>query len=250
MLRKILAVLLVIVAGFGLLLCVGGLIGAWVVNPPLTEGITAGLTATDGYLALAGGTTEVAGHQVGDVRTQLDSLEQRIDSMTAETRAEVATQIAEAVESQLGPVISATRTTLAGLRAGLIALNRSLESANRIPGVHVPTLTDELQAADQRLAEIGDSLTALTTAVTDVSVDGSQIEALLAATTEQLATIETGFDQWGAQIATLRSTLTNVAAATPPAIDLASVVVSLLFILFGAGQICLILRGVKSFQAA
>ena len=247
MLRKILAVLLIVVAGFGLLLCAGGLIGAWVVNPPLTEGITAGLTATDGYLALADGTTEVASTQVEDVRTQLDALEQRIDSMTAETRAEVTAQIADVVKNQLGPVISAMRTTLAGLRTALIALNRSLESANRIPGVQVPTLPDELQAADQRLTEISENLTALTAAVTDVSVDGSQIEALLASTTDKLAEIEVNFDQWNAQIAALRSALAGVAAATPRAIDLTSVGLSFLFILFGAGQICLILRGVKSF---
>ena len=196
MLRKTLAVLLVIVAGFGLLLCAGGLIGVWVVNPPVTEGITAALTTTDGYLALADGTTALVSNQVEDVRTQLDALEQRIDGMTAETRAEITGQLADTVQRQLGPTISRLRTTLGTLRTGLIALNRSLESANRIPGVHVPTLTDELQAADQRLGEISDSLTALTAAVTDLSVDGSQIKALLASTTDKLAAIEADFDQW------------------------------------------------------
>ncbi|MBK8049804.1 MAG: hypothetical protein IPK16_23475 [Anaerolineales bacterium] len=54
MMRKILAVLLVICAGFGLLLCVAGLIGAWVANTPATEATTS-LTATvEGYLGLAG----------------------------------------------------------------------------------------------------------------------------------------------------------------------------------------------------
>ena len=249
MIRKILAVLLIIIAGLGLILCVGGLIGTWVANTPMTDAITATAQTADSYLALVGNATAMASNQVGDVRTQLDEIGDRVENMTAETRSEIANQISDAVKHRLGPAVSTLRTTAATLRTGIIALNRSLENANRIPGVNVPTLTGELQAADQRLNEINDRLTALTTSIADVSVDGSQVESLIASTADQLASVEDLFNQWNTQIETVSAAIAAASTTAPGLIDLASVILSLLLILFGAGQVCLILRGVELFRA-
>ncbi len=54
---------------------------------------------------------------------------------------------------------AASYAQLAGTSsAAALTLNRSLENANRIPGVDVPTYTEQLQAADRELDEINDEL--------------------------------------------------------------------------------------------
>lgn len=70
-------------------------------------------------------------------------------------------------------------STVAALSAAAVALDKSLESANRIPGVDVPTYTEQLQATNQALAgEINDDLTTAAAQLADVSVDGSKAAAL------------------------------------------------------------------------
>jgi peptidoglycan hydrolase CwlO-like protein len=249
MIRKILAVLVAIIAGLGVILCAGGLIGLWVINTPVTDTITSTAQTAEAYLALASSTTTTARSQIEDIRTQIDAFGTSVKNMTPETRTEITSKVRDAVQHKFGPTIDALRTTFTTLRTGIIALNRSLESANRIPGVNVPTLTDELQAADQRLGEIQDSLTALTKALADVSVDGSRIEALTAATSDKLAAVEGSLSQWNTKITTVDRSITAAASAAPEVIDWTSILLSLLLILFGAGQVCMIMRAVKSFQS-
>jgi len=145
---------------------------------------------TEGYLALASHVTTTAGHEVHHLRVTIDALRNQVAALTPETRAEIISQVRTTVTDQLGPAISTMRTTFTTVRTSIIAMNRSLESANRIPSVNVPTFTDALQAVEQRLAAISDNLTALTAAVADVQVDTSQIETLLSSTSDQLASVE------------------------------------------------------------
>ncbi|NJN80978.1 MAG: hypothetical protein HC802_00930 [Caldilineaceae bacterium] len=250
MLRKIFAVLLILVAGVGLLLCLGGLVGAWVANPPLTTAITAALEASGDVLLFADQSSQAGEQQLAAIRQRVDELGARVENATPETRAEVASSVAEAIEQELGPLVSSVRATLSGLHTGVIALNRSLESANRIPGVHVPTLTDELQAIDQRIEGVESRLTELVAAARDVNVDGSALLALTSSISSDLALVEADLGEWQAQFEALRTSVTATASVVPGLIDWGSVFLSLLFILFGAGQVSLILRGVALFQTA
>jgi ElaB/YqjD/DUF883 family membrane-anchored ribosome-binding protein len=250
MMRKILAALLLVCAGFGLILCVAGLFGAWIANEPATNAMTAAIETVEGYLGLAGATTTTASAQVDSLHTIISGLETRVSGMTAQDRAAIAGQIRDTVQTQLGPTIKTLRTTLSTVRSGLIALNTSLVAANRIPGVNLPTFTDELQAVDQQLSTVTDNLTALVASVGDVSVDGSKVEALLASTSEQLGATKAALDRTSALIATGSTQIAGVGAAAPGLIDLTSVTVSLLALLFGAGQLSLILKSWAWLKAA
>ena len=74
MIRKILTVLLLFVAGIGLLICLGGLIGVWVLNTPVTDAITSTLETTASYLALADHTTQLAGDEVDAITAQMEEV--------------------------------------------------------------------------------------------------------------------------------------------------------------------------------
>ncbi|MBK8049805.1 MAG: hypothetical protein IPK16_23480 [Anaerolineales bacterium] len=182
------------------------------------------------------------------IRAQVDALETNVASMTAEDRAAIAGRIKDTVQSQLGPTIKTLRITLSAVTTSLVALNRSLESANRLPGVSVPTFTDQLQTADQKLGAISESLDSLVTAAADVSVDGSKLESTLALTSDQLADVQTTLSQMTEQLTTGSAQIGAVGNAAPGVIDLTSVVISLLAVLMGAGQLSLIFKGVAMFR--
>jgi hypothetical protein len=75
-------------------------------------------------------------------------------------------------------------------------------------------------------------------------VDGDALTARLAALSDRLAAVESSFDQWDAQAAAIGERVSAATAAAPRLVDTATWVLSLLFILFGAGQVSLIGRGV------
>ena len=141
------------------------------------------------------------------------------------------------------------RTTFRTLRAGVIALNRSLVSANRIPGVNVPTLTDELQVIDRRLTEIGDGLAAMALSITDLSVDGEEVAALAGSVTSSVESLGNFLDKWNAEIEAVEVAITAAGAAVPGVVDWISIVLSLLLVLFGSGQVCLLVRGMESIRS-
>lgn len=240
--------MLLIVAGLGLLLCLAGGIGVWVVNTPITDALTSTLGAANGYLELADSGTALASDQVEAVRQQLDGVQSKVANTPPEARADVAAQVTEQITGAIMPPINGVRTTIAVVSVALAALNRSLESANRIPGVNVPTFTDELQVADQRMTEISSELTIAAAELTDVSVDGSKIAASFSATSDKLASTQAILDRSTQQITEAGQALLAAQVAAPPLIDWASLALSLLFLLFGAGQLCLITMAIQQLR--
>jgi peptidoglycan hydrolase CwlO-like protein len=250
MLRKILAVLLILCASVGLLLCVAGLLGVWVANTPLTDAITTTTAAGHEYLTTADETVTTIHEQVQRFQSEVDSLQASVPEMTAETRAAVTARINATVQPWLGEPVANLRTTLTTLAAGATSLNSALESANRIPGVNLPTFTEELATAEQRLDEIRANVATLQAAAADLSIDGSRLEAALAAVAERLVAIDDLLVRLQSQVVAIDQALVAFGAAAPGWIDWGSVVLSLLAILFGAGQVSLIQRGVGAWHAA
>lgn len=64
-----------------------------------------------------------------------------------------------------------------------------------------------------------------------------------------MASIEELASQWNRQIAAIDAGITKAGVAAPGLIDTTTIVLSLLLILFGAGQLCLLLRGVRALRS-
>jgi chromosome segregation ATPase len=239
---------LITVAGLGLLLSVGSLIGVWVAKPPVTEVSVATMHTAESYLALASNMMAATEGQISEMRTQLSGLSARIDAMNAENRVPIAEQVVGTVQSQLAPTVARLRATMSLLHGALVALNQLLISANTIPGVSVPTLSMELQTAEQRLGEIQANLTALADAAATVSFDGNQLKTAIDSTAAQLASLTEVLAQYRAQIITLRASVTSLGEATPGIIDLSSVVLSIFFVVWAAGQVCMIQKALTLFR--
>lgn len=245
LLKKTLGVAVIFFAGIGLVLCLGALVSVWIVRAPVTNATTTLLQTVADHATYAGVTTAALSVEVANATEVVDMLRIRIAATTTDDGGEVRA----AMQSRVIPAVETVRTTLATARSSVLALNSTLESLNRLPGIQAPTLTEELQVIDRRLDEISEILTALRAAAGDLSADGVQIDTILASTSDRLTALQSTLENWSIQSESARGWAEAGIRTAPGAIDLGAVVISLLALLFGAGQVCLIRRGIQIMHA-
>jgi hypothetical protein len=228
----------------GIILCLGGLIGAWALNDTATEAATGMIETVNGYLEQAGQMNAQASARIANLTAEIEGIQQAVANTTAEDRA----QFVERVTTRVEPVISGLRSGYTMLSSGLASLNQTLTTVNRMPGIEVPTLTDELAAIDQRLTTISNTVDALTSTVADVNVDGSRIEAAAATAAGELQSLEDTLAQWQTRIDATVAAAESAQAAVPGVLNWTSLAISLLAILFGGGQASLFFHALAWFR--
>ena len=183
------------------------------------------------------------------MRQQLDEVQSTVADMSPEARADVASQVTGKITSQIQPAIAVMRKSIAAVSTAAVApkpVARKCRSDPRGKRAHL-----DRRIADGRpgVGQISSELTAATAELADVSVDGSKIAATVTATSDRLTSIQALLDRWTQQTAQAGQALAAAEAATPPLIDWTSVALSLLFLLFGAGQLCLMATAIQQLPA-
>ena len=245
-LKRILAIVVMILSALGAVACLGGIIGAWAANAPLTDAVNSTIDTAAGYISLAGNALQTAGARVEGARTEIESIQSQIASVTPDQRA----ALAQRVSDRVAQPVTAVRTTTKAVSTGAVALNQTLESVNRIPGVAVPTFTDELNAIDARLEAVTGRIEAVGAAVSDANVDGARVSEAATAATAELQSIETALGEWETKLNASVAAATNAKGTVAGAIDAFSLVMTLLLVLFGAGQVSLCVNALGWFRGA
>jgi len=153
--NRILAIVVIVLAILGILVSLAGIIGTWVVNDRVSTGITlvldgvqTGLQVVDRSLDRINTVLESAREDVQTVADAATDLETGIKESTP-----VLDLLSKTVGEELAPKLDSIRETFISLRDSLVAFNDTLEAVNTIPGVQVPTLTEELQTTSDRLSD-------------------------------------------------------------------------------------------------
>lgn len=247
-LRKILAIIVMILAGLGMVLCAAGLIGAWVVNAPAKNAVTGALGAVESYAALANQTLQGVGDNVSEVKAEVEQVNQRLANVTDQDRAQLAAAVQQKLDQTIGPKLERANATANAIGQTAVKLNQTLESVNRIPGVAVPTFTDELQAIGARVQDAEAAVAEVRSTVSDANFDGSRAQAATARITSGLNTVQETLTKAQARLASASTAVTAVGARVTGWIDLISIFSSLLFVLFGAGQFFLFKAALNWFR--
>lgn len=245
--RRTLAAIVILVALMALAMSAAGLIGIWVARAPARSAMTSvamtlnnTLARVDQALASVGASAERGRQAVARVDAAANALGDRIEAGSPALAA-----LAGAVRDDLAPKIDDARASAATLRDGVVAVNTALETLNRLPFVSVPTLTDELSALSDRVEAAQNDAQDLRAAVAEARSDASarfvgtvtagtsKIDAGLAQISATAATHQGAVAQRQQQVADLADTLLL-------AINLLVVLLSVLFLLFAAGQVLLI----------
>jgi hypothetical protein len=236
-LRKLAAIIVMILSIIGFLLCVGGIFGAWAVNEPATQGIVTALDTASQFLGVAENTGDVASQTVGDVSARLAEIESAAADLSPEKRAALAARIQELI----APVQRVSSMALA-LEAGLSSLNDTLTTVSRLPGVRVEPPPAQLEAVGERLGQAGERLDALHATLSEVNPDGDRVAAITGEASADLAAIEGRLQKLNAQVAQAKQTAATVQAQAPRLLDLTSIGLTLLLTLLAAGQASLLVH--------
>jgi hypothetical protein len=247
-LRKSLAVIVMILAALGLLLCVGGLVGGWAVNESATRLATGAFGTVEQYARVAGQAVQFLGGNLSEVKAEVDAVNAQLANLTAEDRAQAIVAIRERLDTTVLPKIERARATANTLGETAVNLNQTLESVNRIPGVNVPTFADELGRIGAGLQNVKSAAESVRAAVSDVNVDGARVLAAVNEVNNGLGTIEQNLNMADVRLARAASAAATAATAAPGWIDTASVIVTLLALLFGVGQVTLFIAALNWFK--
>ncbi len=222
--------LLLLLASIGLILCLITLFGVWQVRTQIVEIGTAAAPVARDYLLLAdSGLTQIDG--------TLDEVQLRLSDADSKRYDELLAELAERVR----------RLAAFGrkLHEGLVKLNKTLVLLNRLPGSSVPTITNELATLDQELERISGQLDELRGIVARTTIDQGAATALIARTSSdvgnlqaRLSAAQASLNQAAQALDLVEQNLANWTAS-------GATLVSLLALLFAAGQVSLILNAIR-----
>jgi len=245
--NRILAIVVIVLAILGILVSLAGIIGTWIVNDRVSTGITlvldgvqTGLQVVDRSLDRINTVLESAREDVQTVADAATQLETGIEESTP-----VLDLLSKTVGEELAPKLDSTRETFISLRDSLVAFNDTLEAVNTIPGVQVPTLTEELQTTSDRLSDASLKAEELRTSIAEFKAGTAS--ALVSPITDrttridnELAVIQSNIQDYRAEIEARQEAIAQLRKKLMFWIDLLSVIVSLALVWGGFGQFVLV----------
>jgi hypothetical protein len=246
--KRILAWITVVIAVIGILACLAGVIGSWAVNERLTNGILSLLSGVQVQLASIEDLLIRAGDHLQTTNEALQSIQEAASQLG--TRIEENTPILDRItgvfNERLLPSINTVREIFRPIREGVVAVNNSLEALNALPGVDLPTLTNQLEALDQQIAEVALAVEQLQGNIADLRAGVvenvlvpflERIEGITGTVTALLENV----NAYIGQLDNLQAAVTNLQARIPGTIDLISFVLSIVFIWLALAQTSLVL---------
>jgi len=242
-LKRILAVIVILIATIGFVLSAAGLVGAWVTRGPARDTVTAlstllnsKLGMVDQALARVSARADQGRQALARVNNAASKLGDRIEEGSP-----ALTALAGAVRDDLAPKIADARTQAVALRDGVVSVNATLETLNRIPFISVPTLTDELSAASERVEAAQGDAQELRAAIAEARAAASaNLIATVTARTiridNALAQIQATMAGHQATVAQKQQQVTDLSNTLLRAIDVLVVSLTVLFLVLAAGQ--------------
>lgn len=249
--KRILAGILIAVSALGLILCLAGIIGVWVINQPLTERLTGALDQAEIVLTLSQ-------NRLGQIDVELTAAESVLANLTEQVtqagdllseNSPTLTFLSNTLGTELKPKIETTAEVISTLRETAISVNTTLETANSLPFVSVPSLPmEKLNAIDQQMQEMVTSVKSLGETVKNV--EAGIIERSSTAILVPVEKLTGLIEKVHTPIVNFNSTLSDVEIRVveanqriPSLIDWGSVLVTLILLWFILAQASLLYGG-------
>ncbi len=246
--KRVVAVTVMVLSAVGIVLCLAEVIGAWTINTPVTNSVTKLLSGIENVLEVSEGALERINTRLDQTSTSLQQIEDTVaqSGQELEQGSPVLDIIDATIGDELYPVIESVADTTTFIATTLVGINETLEAANSIPFVTVPTLTEELQAFQQRVEQLRQQVTEFKQQVQDLK--SGVIQAVVTPITNTTSAISGALDE-------VQSTTTQVQTQVSQALadvtainqriafwmDMLSLGLTLGGLWFGLGQVALLL---------
>ena len=232
--KRFLAGAAIALAALGIIICLVAFWFSWSLNTPVTEELVKLATTAERVLGVADAGLTRIDDGLTTVRNAVTTVEETTqtagDTLVETNLAFVALE--RLVGDTLFPRIVAAHETVVALTGTIVAFNDTLETANQLPFINVPTLSSELEAAAGRLesararvTEIQDGLRAIKEEKVGRPV--GFITDRTTAISEDLAAAQTTVGDTLARIDATQTRITALRQRLPRLIDLLSMTITL-----------------------
>lgn len=238
---------LMLLAVVALLVDLSGIVGVWTVRGPainnvndVTARVTQALTRVDNGLSRVNGQVQNARQAVTQVKTAAANVGDRLQG-----NGPVATQIRQVVDNTLSPRIDQARTTADNIRDAAVTVNSALAVLDRIPGISVPQLSDELASISDRAQEAQATVQDLRVRLADIKAGlvtkpEAAITELTSRADARLVQVQTLVNKYRAAVTNRQERVSTTSQRIITMINLLTVTLTLLFLIFAAGLVLLI----------
>ncbi|MGB5843049.1 MAG: hypothetical protein WBG94_01270 [Anaerolineales bacterium] len=248
--KPIIGLALLILSVIFFLVSLGGLIGIWVYNQPLTERAVTLIETTSQDLEGAAAAIELSKAELISARAQLDLLQAILETLgiNAEEDLNRLADIVGRVEDTLSPVLDSVAGGISTLRESLLTIKDTLERINELPlvNIQIPGI-DEIEQGAEQLQNLQNQ----------IEEGGGKIEQLSQTTQDTVDSLSTGFakleesiasllvtlDEYAEKIESTQEQLTYLETNLPTWIDMISVVLTILLVWLGISQVGLFILG-------
>jgi hypothetical protein len=257
-LKRVLAVVVMVLSVLMVVLSLAGLVGTWAANKAVTDAAVQVLTGIDAVL----GRTEQAltrlDTAVGNARDRVDAFDEAV-ATAGENFVEnpvLLTAISERLDLEIGPAVEEVRETVQTIRETALAAQDAVQTLNALPFISIGGSAAE----EGKLQGLSDAVTGLREGVQEIRTGIREAKAGAAAQVVStfdrgtsrldagLAAIDATVSGYGPQVSTLRAQVSELKSALPLWLDVASVVISLALLWLIFAQVVTFLFGLSLFK--
>ena len=247
-LKQSLAIGAIVLCVVGLLVSMAGMAGIWVTNDALDSETVQGMFDK---IELSLTALDIAFERVIIALEQSRAAILIIDQAASqagdkiESSSPIVNVVSATIGDELYPMIITIRDTISGIRSTVIAVNTSIEAANAIPLVSIPSLPmGKLAVVDEQASNALSEVLALRTEIAAIKTGASEI--LVSSVTTRTSKVDDDLVALEMFAKSYQDDLNRVSAGLAVVkpkimgfIDLASVLLTALLLWFALGQISL-----------
>ncbi len=250
--RKIIAGSAVVLSVIGVITCLIVILLSWTLNASITRSLVQAVTGAEHLLGVVeGGLTRVDGGlgEALSVVTTVDETVRSAGDTIVET--DLAFLVLErTVGDTLFPRVITAQEAATNLAGAIVAFNDTLEAANRMPFVEIPTLTNELQVAAEGLTAARSEVEAMRAEMQAIKEQkvGRPVTFVTSRTTPIAANLDRALTAVGSTqtaIVDRQARLADLRGRLPGLLNLISFLVTLVMIWLVAAQVYVFLRMVE-----
>jgi len=249
--KRVLAGLVIVVSILGLILCLSGIIGIWTVNTPLTDYLVKALVKAETVLAFSQDRLDLVVMELTSAQDLLTTIKETVSEAgkNLDENSPTLTFLSNTVGTELKPKLETTTEMVTTIRGTIVSVNSTLEAANSIPFVTVPTLPmEKLATIDQQMQEIVTNVKSVGDAIRDVETGViNRTTEIIIVPVDNLALridqVKSPVDAFNSTLAEVETSVTHAKERIPPLIDWGSILITLILVWFTLAQASLLYGG-------
>jgi hypothetical protein len=245
--KRILAWIVIVISVLGILVCSLGIVGGWMINNSLTQGVLGLVSRAETALSRAENALTLADAQLKDASAAVATVQEVVANLgdRIEKNSPVLDRLSQILQDRLGPTVNKIRDAFVQIEERVQAVNNAIEALNALPGIQLSTLDLQLDGPKEQLGLVVDSVQQLQQNIADFKAGIVHNMAPFRDKLDRIAGFLNRLDEqvnvFLTKVQSIQAGLANAKLNIPSAIDTITLTLSILLLWLIIAQIALFL---------